>query len=346
MYSDSVGLTQLDVGNGVLAVHVVTPLTTPSATSPEVDILVSVSGGPDFQCADPIDDFAFLSLKTQSSETEVALRFQGLEEDVTVTDGTAPVGAPQTMTGLESSISADLGKIYWGESVLSFRPLVKRFIHHSSYGLTPTASGTEQRNWFRRMSSFPYNRGKVFNAVHRSPSTGTLAYNFCNTTFLNYLAFAYAGYRGSVRWKAISEIKSPLRVTRIMDDSSYGTGNSPLADITPGGSRSEYANNALVAITTGATGAHMTAGVTQPANEVEIPFHSPDRFQLCRKEDRTSSSYASNTKVDGIDVQCIYQATTNIYMPVDMFVAGGDDFSVHFYVGPPPLYLDWEPPPV
>lgn len=347
MYSDSVGLTQLDKGNGVLAVHVVTPLTTPSSSSPEVDILVSVSGGPDFQCADPADDYIFLSLKSQSSETEVALRFQGLEEDVTVTDGTSPIGEPQAMTGLESSISADLGKIFFGESVISFRPLVKRFIHHTTYGLPQGDSGSRYA-FIRRFSAFPFNRGKVFNAIMRVPASGTKLYdyNFCNTTFLNYLSFAYAGYRGSIRWKAVSNVETPMRITRIVDDSSFASITETLEPLTGNVGLTIYAANALVAKTSGASGAHSTVGVTQPTNEVEIPFYSMDRFQLCRKEDRTSSSYSSNTKVDGVDCECIYEGSQNVYKPVDVYAAGGDDFSVHFYIGPPPLYYDWEPPPV
>jgi len=340
-------LGSLPQGNGIIGLFVVNPLMGPSVTAPAVDILVSISAGPDFQCADPSDDISFLTLHPQSIEED--LIFQALEEDVSVDDAAAPVGDPTSMTGLQASISDNLGKVFFGETVVSLRPLLKRFHHFMR--TQPQVYGVVSRRFFRmQMSAFPFNRGNVTPTV--TGVVGGVGYNYVNTTMLNYLAFAFVGWRGSIRWKFIVDDQGPSKTTLSVSRNQYGgqyvrdefalpaTSGMSIADV-----GSVAAADGLTAAFTGATGTHVANASVQPTAEIEMPFYTHERFLLCRKEDRTSVSYAEEDDADGIDISTTISRSYDIPV-IDCYVAGGDDFSVHFYVGPPPLYFDWSPPAV
>jgi hypothetical protein len=313
----------------------------PAVTSPDVDILVSVSGGPDFQCADPSDDISFLALHSQSLEED--LHFQTLEEDVSADDAAAPVGQPENITGMNTNISSNLGKVFFGETVVSLRPLLKRF--NRFMRVTPAAQAYKASRIVLKYSAFPFNRGNVEGAV--TGVIGGSGYNYVNTTMLNYLSFAYVGYRGSIRWK-IMPFRADVTVSRDQygGEFSYSVNDTiNTSSMSTADALAVSASEGLQAFMTGATGSHVACQAVTPTAEIEMPFYTKKRFLLCRKEDRTSSAASEEDDADGVDVSAIASYSTTP-PSLDLFVAGGDDFSVHFYVGPPPLFFDWDPPDV
>eukprot|EP00918_Siedleckia_nematoides_P034996 GHVU01076075.1.p1 GENE.GHVU01076075.1~~GHVU01076075.1.p1 ORF type:complete len:533 (+),score=10.97 GHVU01076075.1:126-1601(+) len=346
MYTTGTALTAYtDRGNGMLGVYIVNELTAPAPTSDDVDLLVSISAGGDFEVADPTSDLANLVLAPQSQPDAVDISCLNFEstEDIDVGDGQSPVGEQDLMIQNMAN-SADLSKVFFGETIKSFRAMAKRFYYFTDYGYGPDLPITA---FSARISAFPYNRGGVPNAVNGS-TTGS--YNFCNTTMLNYLSFAYVGWRGSLRWKVIGTGKGRMNttfsVTRVPFGSNYFLSTAAVMNNPQGLADADQANaiaaNGLLANTSGASGKHIGVLELAPAVEVEIPFYTNNRMLMCRKKDRTSGAYSDSQEVDGVQINSLGYTTTvgESYTKFECHVAGGDDFSTYFYIGPPLLYYE------
>jgi len=357
MYTSGTALTAYtDRGNGMLGVYIVNELTAPAPTSDDVDILVSISAGGDFEVADPTHDLANFVLLPQSQYDVVDIPCLNFEstEDIDVEDGQSPVGEQDLMIQNMAN-SADLSKVFFGETIKSFRAMAKRFYYFTDLG---TARGTSVVGYVARISAFPYNRGAVPNAVNGATSG---AYNFCNTTMLNYLSFAYVGWRGSLRWKVIGtggRAIEPYSVTRVPFGSNYS--NSSTVSLNepwtfPAHADADMANmiaaNGLLVNTSGSSGKHIGVLDIAPTVEVEIPFYTNNRMLMCRKRDRTSGAYSDSEEVDGVQINSLFfpqkhNEGNGVYAKFECHVAGGDDFSTYFYIGPPVLYYEGDFPDI
>jgi hypothetical protein len=331
-------------GNGVLGVYVVNTLTSPGIAS-DIEIIVSVSAGSDFEVFGPRDTF----LKGMLLTTPIApeLLNEGVEEVGKTPETDEPVGSPDAM-GLTTSSQdyAKLNKIFYGESIKSVATLLKRYTLHSSWGPGPTV--TPRVVSYRRTTSiFPFNRGTVPGAVHSSSLT---PYNYCYTTPLNYFSWGYVAWRGSLSWKmgCMTNVvygesttgKGTLSVFRNSDPplTSYSLSEENLsADSTD----SINARRIIGSQTqSGWEGTSITTNDQYPFIETEFPYYTNKRFMHCRIKDRTS---LIDTTLEGLDgktgnLRC-YSDSQNV-TSVDEYVAAGDDFRLYFYIGPPTLYYE------
>jgi hypothetical protein len=335
-------------GNGVLSVYVVNELAIPSAAAADVSIAVFISANDDFAVWDPTDVYVGgIVLEPQGVFEPEAMMEDG---DM---DGIKPFTSEDDMIQNASpAMYTTLANVYTGENSPSIRTWLKRYNYHTSWGAN---SGTSTlKRFIQQTNSFPYNRGNVTDAVHiRDDGLIGVPYNFCNTTMLNYLSWAYVGWRGSIRWK-VSVAEKYVPDANYREYLLWGTRNSEPASsnwqytnqtVDADSSSSLNATRGLKRYKTGWEGLASTPIANNPVIELDIPYYSDKRFQLCRLQDRTSLSYTGVQRVQGKAVYLTTSTSSTSRVCVDEFVAAGDDFSLHFYIGPPILYFETEFPP-
>lgn len=314
-------------GNGVLAVYVLNTLTTPnSATNNDITVLVSVSMGDDAEFAVP-EDTAYYSLTTlynytpQSNETEVDA------------EG-APVSEGVTESMLQCTPEADRSLVYFGERIQSFRQLLRRYNLHSSYFCGTTAAPTTgDVLWYLVNPDFPQYRGYTPNPLHRTVTSAP--YNYVLPTLLNFLTPAFLGVRGSIRtkYKARCNARDILSFTVSRASATTGTpANSTIA--IPQTGQYKYAA-ALTSNPTCFTGAAITAPEHQPVLEVEFPYYKGQRFDGARCVTGTNANSPLGLNPTHHAVHLALTGTSTKTM--DRYVAVGEDFTLFYFLGAPPM---------
>lgn len=334
--------TSRDKGNGVIGVIVVNELTTPSSiVTNDVEINVFVSMGDDFEVAAPDDYFQRFVLKPQSGVVADAM-------------GEGEVDAPQQsescIIGLPPNDDPNLNKVFFGESIVTFRTMLKRYTLWNSVPCTSNFPSTISG----RFPQFPYLRGNVSGAVDET--TAGEDYNYCNTLLLHWVSCAFSGRRGSIRYKFIAEgpqflgdkvtiQRSPYvrtapayefdRITRptfssvtqgrkdIMSEWAGGTGNNLPASGKP---------------FSGARGVALTTNSVNGSLEFEIPYYSPYRFTPGKPVNYTTSQVFDTAWDYKVDFEGDGRATMHVY------AAAGEDFQTYFFTGLPRMYYESSPP--
>lgn len=329
--------------NGVIGVYVVNELSVPTTTTANnnVEVNVFVSAGDDFCVGIPDDAFQRYAFKPQS----------GLEADF---DGQAtPEGdMPEQESSYElnqTTTHDDLNKVFMGESIVSFRPLLKRYTIHRRLPLTNVAG---VRQIFERQSAFPFLRGSVPNAIN---TTGLAApYNYCNTIMLHWVRNMFAGWRGGIRYKirvdtspTLSEISNSA-ITGIIERNNpaaagtdqYFYDNNVL---NPNSGTSDYQSTVVKGVSNRwdiTRGGTLMVSTVNPVMEAEIPYYAPVRFVPEKLSDYTG--YPNFVQIPQMIVQ--YRGYMSKYTTADYYVAAGDDFQVYFFTGMPRLYYESAPP--
>jgi hypothetical protein len=327
-------------GNGVLYVRVLNQLTVPNTeVNNDIQINVYVSAGDDFEVFVPSGEMGNYTFSPQAG------RFPTVEESTT--QPSKPTHS-KTMSLFNHKETPQLNKVFTGEAITSFRPLLKRFTHHHSVLYDPTPGTNLQI--LHRFSGFPYFRGGVPGAVDNA--VGGAPTNYCNTTLLNYLMPAYAGWKGSTRWKAIPN-NTNINVflsyfTRsFADDSFIFDRLSAAADAFTSLDARLWANlqtNEMSgsddrnATPRGDLGTAIATHVNI-VNEVELPWYSRYRFIPTK-----TLNYTTNSSVLIRPITAIYRGLMNINgqsgsRGIDFHVAAGDDFQFYFWTGMPRIYF-------
>jgi hypothetical protein len=309
-------------GNGVLAVQVLNKLTTPnnSATN-DIYVNVFVSACDDFEVYVPNSQQENFVCRPQSSGVTYA---DGQSTDV---DEVQP--SQSEVIGETKNDSNELTKVFVGESIKSFRQLLKRYSKHSA--LVPFEDPGEIviRTDFR---AFPYLRGNVPGAVDLR--SGPVAYNYCNTLLLHLIRFCYAGWRGSIRYKIVPS--NPTDVHRVYVSRFTGIQFYESASLlsTPS-SRSAAKLRTLNSREQGTKGlALFVPERSNPVVEFELPFYSNKRFVPGRSYNLTATpTEDQRTEAFTIDIYAYADKTTYF----DVYTAIGEDFTAYFWVGCPPL---------
>lgn len=330
-------------GNGTLSVYVMNELTSPSNTSQTVYSNVYISAGDDFEVFYPT-----------SSEIEHMVfqpQMDLVPDSFGDSHGTAS-SLPQSTELSPSQPRENLDKIYGGESIRSFRTLLKRYNLFRTFG---NDSLTLQVHKIK-MNSMPYLRGNVPGAIDTRDDLGVgTPYNYCNTTLLTYLTMGFQGWRGSIRHKLIPE--SPSASMTLLTQSSvirttdpveglpqYVDINQSLPSFISNSARAWYGVTDASSLSPflGIEGMALTTA-TNPNLEFEVPFYSRLRFMPGKKLNRQGNT----TSIEKIEpaFAARFDYLNNILTYWNHFVAVGEDFQVYSWSGMPPLYYEALPPP-
>lgn len=338
-------------GNGVIAVSVLNELTTPNSTvNNDVVVNVFVSAGDDFEVYVPTEHFAHfvykpqMGLETMSPQSgeEVVPDSFGSEQDRPEHESGESIGP--TIDSLDK-----VNVVFVGESVKSFRQLLKRYNLHSSLGIITSGDGLIYLN----TAYFPYLRGNVAGA---KDATALLApYNYCNTLLLHWVVNCFSGWRGSIRTKLIpqgfyktNDRMVSMHVERdLIDSGAYNQYRITRVAAPAYVDNNKAAEDAVVGTaglqkTFGARGQMFTIDRINPVAEFEIPWYSNKRFIPGKIEDYTGPRGFTVHEMSGVDYYIWMNG--NDTSTLNFYHAIGEDFNTYFWTGCPPLYYEANPP--
>jgi len=319
--------------NGVISISVVTELTNSNPSfGGTVEVNVFVSTGDDFEVAVPSNNFQYFVFKPQSGD-----------EQNLVTDNTKNPSMPEQeyVEHFNTSYTPDSKNlVYFGETVKSFRSVLKRYSLWTTIG-----NGTAFGYLFRKLPYFPYYRGAVPNAVNTT--TAAAPYNYCNTLMLHWVAGMFSGFRGSIRYKVLPTYVSDEKV-RTLSVTRYGVEETTEYAVNDGVQFTGAVTNEKLAKTciaissgqlrpTGAAGSAVTLTNVNGSLEFEMPWYSPRRFAAGKHVNWT----AGNSFGAGGYYLHGFTAPEVVY---DIYAAAGEDFQAYFFTGMPRLYYEAVPP--
>lgn len=343
MYSTTTYTSQ-EEGNGVIGVYVVNELTTPNSTANnDIEVNVFVSMGDDFEVFVPDDHFQRFVFKPQSGEELVS-------EAQNTAEPSAPLQETADNVGPGTQDNALINMVFTGESIMSFRTMLKRYNLWRRDSLLP-AEG--QYNWSSTRKMFPFLRGKVSGAVDTTGAA--VKYNYVNTVLIHWVTNGFSGWRGSLRYKMLYNNKpiSGAGATTMNESSLYverrGYNQTSYTNlVTPFSGYTSSSQAAEAAVTdgfifatpvrAGPKGALYANTGVNPTAEFEVPYYAPIRFSPAKRENYTTDNdYASGYSITG-------QGSSTAFTYVDSMVATGEDFQVYFWTGLPRIYYELSPP--
>lgn len=333
-------------GNGVLSVYVVNELTTPDTTAPrDIEVNVFVSMGDDFEVFVPDKRFQRYAFKPQSGlEAQSGIEAAGATHD----HDSPPQQASAEVLGVGTTNHEDLNKVFIGETIKSFRPLLKRYALHSMLNAT---LNSDRRSLYGRRSAFPFLRGGVSSAVHLDSLGNPI--NYCNTLLMHWVTMAFAGYRGSIRWKIaptcfIRPDNLPIiNVERDISSRFYVNGRTAM--FTPTNESQIGFQGALDSSLPlpetnktlgGFNGMTLANGFINPNIEFEVPYYSNDRFLPGKREDYTAGF--GDIELNVWDYKIFVRGENETTFAA--YAATGEDFQVYFWSGLPQVYYEPSPP--
>ena len=349
-WSETAYSSSLSSANGVLTVQVLNELTTPNSTAAhDAYVLVSTRGGENLHFFDPMEsrlsDISVFPEPVAELAPEPELTFQSLEvepEECADTPDPTLVELTQDVIG-QGDVPEEISYVYAGESVLSFRQLLRRYWFHGSESYD-TASATSivrrQITWLR--ANFPEFRGYSGAYSLQETATGE-KFNYTKMTLLNYLAPAYLGYRGGIRHKYSFDNPDHLGIGAVTRSTDSRVGNLPEADDGAGvvtGNVNDTARRAVANMPKGANGTAVTLQSGNPALETELPFYSQYRYALSRVY---SNEGETLTGTDSMSHTIAVTAPRDAWASYTRAVSVGEDFTFFWYLHAPIFYSYSDP---
>lgn len=327
--------------NGVLGVYVVNELTTPG-TAPEASTVrcnVFVSAGEDYEVSVPNDSmkqwtfFPQMGFEPQSGVEEGETQGNGPSAESNLEEQNAA-----SLIGICDTIEDKTPLVYMGETVRSFRTLLKRYSMHSI--LSVIGGNTGHNTWYGRRNLYPYHRGVAPNAVD-TIAVPAGPYNLCNNLLFHWITMGHSGYRGGMRYKIVGDgvaVGYNAIVSRD-PDTTYDNGSLSAWSSLPE-ARFDCMNIAGVGwnsyVPVCQDGGALTVNAQNSALSFEVPFYSAYRFVPGKTPDLTSSDGAW---ADGWRYSITGRRRSTTDTPITYcFTAVAEDFQCYFWTGLPLCY--------
>jgi hypothetical protein len=330
--------------NGAVAVFVLNELTAPGASTAPVEINFYVSWKPGFKIAGPIatyDQVGFdalsvgllpnlanvpaLDAQAEQVEADAAkVDHDPTNEQIDFTAGTI---APENMEML----------VYGGEDIRTMRAFMKR-PNLLRIWPVPVASGF---TLYVDEVLMPRARG-----YYSNPGWAN-GFEYNRNSFLTLGRYAYAGFRGGIRYKmytptkgvdvayAFSKSDKAYNLTAYTITHNFGPGNSSGDGLIE--SRSLVRNLDILSNTP----REMQYSNQTPAVEAEFPFYSRMRFKPTSAQDY-DERFPDNPEEPGkVTYMRVNESATNSV--AREFVSAGEDFQLYFFTGLPPVVKYTDP---
>jgi len=306
--------------NGVLTVFVLNDLTSPSdVVNNDIRINVFVRAKEDFEVAVPGNAHEQVVYQT-------TLVPQSGELPQETDDSNSPVMMEVKECVAKCLESDSTYDVYFGEKVSSMRQMLKRYNYFTTYLMGTTAVSTKRVVDY----DFPVYGGASTSARHTNVTNPV---NNVTTTMLNYLAPAYVGYRGGIRYKLIAQSEGSnsggrlIVVRNTSDTGSYGNVITSVDTTTSG----TFADTMALKVSM-APGGEATDLQVSPVLEIELPYYANRRFTWTRQivGDFVSTAYQFLTHT----IIMRGPSTTNY---IDKYVAVAEDFQLLLFQGQPPF---------
>lgn len=347
-------------GNGTLSVYVVNELTVPNTEiDNDIEINVFVKACDDFEVASPdYDEISELRISDKDNITPLSDTIRPQSDEATgdvpnqadETDrmDSAPLGTRVVnTTGEELPLTDYTNHVYFGESIRSFRQLIKRYNLHEVLTFPGTwEEGDKIRCRYRRYM-VPHEPGYTSDNNNTSAVTFNGFYYYAQMTLLKYLIFGFGGWRGGTRWLIDSSTvdgRSQVIATRsdeflgLVSDAERillnGTGTA--ATVTNLG----RAHNDLDKFN-GQNGCHVTNSEVNPVASFEVPYYSQFRFTPAKQRVRSGvGTFNFGTPTFSVN----FTGKVNHDDFLTSWVAAAEDFNCFFFLGAPIFYQELQFP--
>jgi hypothetical protein len=288
---------------------VLDPLTAPAIVSSTVDLFITYRGGPDLAFAEPCQSVAYIPCVPSAYQMDTSCVFKNVD-----------VGETSV---IDQSLEAKA--ITQGESIVSFRQLLKRF-------MPVTAGGTSQNE--TTYTVFPPFACSVYSSNGTAISGNNLS---VSRDLYSMLTSVYAFSRGGVRVALVPQTNSATQVMHVGLDyaNSY---SGTLASLYS--SNTATINNFLYNI--------IGSGYQYfQFNNPTASYFIPHSTELVNRTNGGNIIYPSSyigygtNLTDFAQFKFLQQGATNVN--VNVFRSGADDTGFGCFVSIPPLYLDATP---
>ncbi len=319
--------------NGQLTVRVLNALTAPVATT-TVKILVSVRGADNLEFADPQHINADNNIWCWSAPQSRDM-MMGEEE-------TEPV---KVVAGTLNPVHKERYLVNFGEHILSLRQLLRR--HSLSRAVQIGVPANDIAVWKQNMYRIPLSPGYYTNgldsAKHIDGTAGTLGYNYVFMTPMQWILPAFIGQRGAINWVFNLDNTSATGQFRIYRLAGSGISASSVTEVTSAAASDSASarfltNNSF----SGAAGQSITNQNTQSGIAVELPNYNNYRFQTTAPSNSNSPSASDGSRYDCHRLE-ISISTKNVTTAgvcrIWQYASIGTDFSTHFFLNVPTLYV-------
>lgn len=228
----------------------------------------------------------------------------------------------------------DLNSVYFGETILSFRALLKRYCLYR-YGTVLGLSAAYPTFAFSRFRAFPLLPGSDSDGINATSTA--VKTNFISLSLINYIATAFSCYRGGVKYKFHNT------TTSVSGGKAFVSLEASVTNTTMAGvalNTTAYNNDTIgsglnATYNTSLQGIAVTDTTRNPFLETEVPFWTNMKF-------RNPKAFVSNSSLLATEgVSLIYpEVTTTARVSFLSYVAASEDFTLGFYTGPPAYWLD------
>nr|ULG00121.1 MAG: structural polyprotein [Salisharnavirus sp.] len=362
--------SSVDYGNGVLSVYVLNELSVPDNTvDANISVNVLVSAGDDFQVSAPCSTYLNMIRTTNASEPKDIITVEP-EPQAEIVSSAPPEETQRYDSAPAMSSTVDvLGPtsqnpsrtdLYFGENIVSFRQLLKRYVL-SEYISLDVDGLTVGVNVFARcgreaMPAEPMyavtSKGATLDVIGTGPSL----FYYAVMTPMRYLTLGYGGWRGSIRQGILGDLA----------DNSWGalTRNSPTYISWRTGACANYLNastatdwwwppdrNQYYGATydnEGMSGTAVLSPLVNPFVTVEVPYFTPYKFAPAKQLPRFTQDITTAVH-DDLAVEpgkTYFEMTRTVRLGLDnnhlpthaRYVAAGEDFNLFYYLGPPVFF--------
>jgi hypothetical protein len=290
-------------------------LATPNSTvNNDISMNIYVSAV-DLQVAEPRSLFSF------TNSYSATVQAGDMEMDGSNEAGCGP-NVSTHVVGNDSTTPQDM-EVYFGERIVSFRQMLKRYQRHSTFVIA-NSSTSVPAVWAPVFTDVPFYYGYNNVALHTPTVPGKFSY--VSSTLLHYLMPAFACMRGSHRSKYVVTTSQPGDVGTLTVFRAPNTVTSVPAAVTLLAivSQLAYAKLAYTARSDVLAGAAITGSQQQPFVEVEFPYYKPVRYDES-KSVRQSGSAPESPFNSNHAVELTFSPSTR---PVTLtrYISVGEDF--------------------
>ena len=343
--------------NGQLGISILNELVAPVDTA-DIRVNVYIKAGDDFEVAGPFDgpfgDISYFEYDELGAQA-------GPEIDTSHDDNADDSIKTDVLTGSPPNVMDQRAGIFFGERLLSFRNLVKRYNYVGAYFLFDgsNSSDSDITQITVTNSNFPEYYG--FDPDARflvKPALVDIPFNPVKVTLMGYLTPAYICRRGGLRqmYSAFNSDSSAeqsgvlqIRVDRQPDDNAtfdYVTDTIMRGNVAAPPWPSEPVPADMYAIRgTGFQGSYFTPGQKNSVLKVDLPYYNIGRF-YCAQNLRVLANagmgapgtYPNREKHD---VKYLVMRKSNIAKSqgIDRYISASEDFSLSYFLSAPIGYV-------
>lgn len=311
--------------NGYLTVRVQTALTAPIATS-SVNILCSVRAAENMEFANPRNAGPFTTFPVQSDSFNSGV--------VGYLAGTS-----------EPNVHADRYLVNFGESIKSFRQLLRRsaYVSTSSLGGTPSTDISIWRKTFTKIpGGYGYDPHGINSAKGLVVPASNFPFNYSQLIPLHAIMPAFIGYRGSTHYSFNVQGRDAVGSVRVSRLNGRGAANTT-ETITSFTSGTSSANSAFFRnnLEAGAAGQAVTSQLTNAGMNISCPNYSMFRFQSTNPANWSFPTVTDGSFYDTYVLEAVVDGNTNTSaqeLLVHAYHSIGTDFGLYFFLNVPTFY--------